>query len=328
MGSLRTNRGGRVLAMVCAGVVLALGAGLRDARASQALVCGTGMSMSTDARAAGVEAAGQAKRALGGEKPKVVLVHHSGALFKGYAQVLEGVTSMFDPSIVHGCGAYAAVTHESNNAHVSVLALGGDIQVNVAQAKTAGKDDDVPCGRRLGEALKQAAATKATGRVLVLFGDCHIPRNDQVVTGLRRVLGDTFPIIGAAAYKGDIYVQGKRVRGSNLGLLITGRFTCGFALKKDMSRDGLVRSARDCVREAIGQRKGRVALVLVFDCGGRRGAMLKHKNFPQELEAMKAAAGTAAIFGFYGSGEMGCTQTGTPAKGVGYHIAACAISVE
>ena len=315
-------------AAVCAALVLALGAGLRDARAGTGLVCGTGMSLSTDARAAGVEAATKAKQAMGAVTPKVVLVHHSGALFKGYAHMLDGVTSVFDKSIVYGCGAYAALTHESNNAHVSVLALGGDIGVNVAVAKTAGKADDVACGRRLGESLKQAAQADAVGRVLVLFGDCHIPRNDQVVKGLRGVLGDAFPIIGAAAYQSAIYVKGQRVTGSNLALLVTGPFVCGFSLKKDMSREGLVTSARDCVRESVTRRKGNPALVLVFDCGGRRGAMLKHKNFPDELAAMKAAAGNTPIFGFYGSGEMGPAKTGAPAKGVGYHIAACTIFVE
>ena len=305
------------------GVAIVVACAGREASAGKPIVCGTGASMSTNAKAAGIEAATQARQALGSTKAKVVLVHHSGALFKGRDQVLDGVATVFDRSIVYGCGAYATLTSEGNNAHVAVLALGGDVHVDVAVAKTAGKDDDVACGRRIGEALKQAAQTKATGRVLVLFGDCHIPRNHQVVRGVQAVLGNAFPIIGAAAYKSTIFVKGLPVSGSNLGLLLTGDFTCGFSLKKDMTRDGLVSSARDCLKEAVGDRKP--DLVLVFDCGGRRGEMLKHKNFDQELAAMKGVVGTAPLFGFYGSGEMGRTCTAPTAKGVGYHIAACAI---
>jgi len=314
--------------VVGVGAALLWAGAVREAEAAKALACGTGHSMATDAKTAGLEAATRAKAALGSAQPKIVLVHHSGAMFAGYQQVLDGVTGVFDPSIVYGCGAYAALTSASNDAHVAVLALGGDVRVDVAVAKTAGAKDDVACGKRLGESLQQAAEAKATGRLLILFGDCHIPRNDQVVQGLRQVLGDTFPIIGAAAYKSAIYVKAKRVMGSNLALVVSGDFTCGFGLKKDMSRDGLVRSARDCLTEAIGPNKEKLAVVLVFDCGGRRGAMLKHKNFAQELEAMKSAAGTVPVFGFYGSGEMGCAKIGTASRGVGYHIAACAIAAK
>jgi len=43
---------------------------------------------------------------------------------------------------------------------------------------------------------------------------------------------------------------------------------------------------------------------------------------------MKEVAGAAPIFGFYGSGEIGCPGTGAVPQGVGYHIAACAIIAE
>ena len=65
--------------------------------------------------------------------------------------------------------------------------------------------------------------------------------------------------------------------------------------------------------------------MLVFDCGGRRGALDKQKIRGDELAAMKAVAGKAPIFGFYGSGETGPMKTGEAAVGVGYHIFVCAI---
>ena len=73
---------------------------------------------------------------------------------------------------------------------------------------------------------------------------------------------------------------------------------CGLGLKRDMSREGLINSARHACRNAIGPDKEKALLILVFDCGGRRGAMLKLGNFTGELEAMKQAAGDCPLFGF------------------------------
>ena len=53
--------------------------------------------------------------------------------------------------------------------------------------------------------------------------------------------------------------------------------------------------------------------------------MLKDNSFAKEVEAMKAVAGDIPIFGFYGSGEIGHKDNDSPARGVGYSIAACAI---
>ena len=95
----------------------------------------------------------------------------------------------------------------------------------------------------------------------------------------------------------------------------------GLSRSKDPKAAG-AEAARKA-KTALGDRKPK--LVLVFDCGGRRGMMLKNKNFPKELEAMKEVAGSAPIFGFYGSGEIGQAGCDSPAHGVGYHISACAI---
>ena len=159
----------------------------------------------------------------------------------------------------------------------------------------------------------------------MLFGDCHVPRNDGGVKGLAEVLGGEVPICGGAARQGRSYFQGKIVEKSNVALLLAGDFTCGVGLKRDMSREGLINSARDVCRDAIGPDKEKALLILVFDCGGRRVEMLKLGNFPSELEAMKQAAGNCPLFGFYGSGEIGCTGVGEAPCGVGHHIAACAI---
>ncbi len=308
-------RVGLVSALVAA-MVLALGA---QALAAGKLAVGNGISAAADAKAAGEEAAKRAKAGLGEAAAKLVLVHYSGPMMGKAAEVVEGVAAVFPKDLIYGCGAYSALTQESNSAAVAVLALGGDVAVTAAVAPTAGPKDDIECGKKIGEALK-AAATAGQGKT--------IPRNDQVVKGICGVLGEKFPIVGAAAFQDDIFAQGERVKGSNVGILLTGPFACGFGLMKDMSPEGLINSARETVKTAVGDKKGKLALVLVFDCGGRRGEMQKHKVFEKELEAMKEVAGATPIFGFYGSGEMGCTGGDTAPKGVGYHISACAIATE
>ncbi|KPJ73168.1 MAG: hypothetical protein AMS14_06700, partial [Planctomycetes bacterium DG_20] len=169
----RCRIGGRrlLVGIVCAALML-LAAGVAHAKA---IAVGNGLSTSSDAKVAGTEAARKAKEALGDNKAKAVLVFNSGALAKGYEQVLEGVASVFDAAVIHGCGAYAALTQEGNEGSAAVLAIGGDVEVTTAVAETAGKDDDEACGKRIGEALKDAAA-KGPGKVLILFGDCHVPR--------------------------------------------------------------------------------------------------------------------------------------------------------
>ncbi len=289
-----------------------------------AIEVGVGSSELTEAKAAGVEAASAAKKALGDQTPKIVLVYNGDAVSAEHVKMLEGVASVFDASIVYGCAGYAPLTDVSNEGQVGVLALGGDITVTTAVAKTAGKDDDLACGARIGEALKEAAAAATDGKVLLLFGDCHVPRDDTVTKGVCGVLGENFPIIGGSAKGGRVYVKSEAASGINLGILIAGDFTCGFSLQKDMSEQGLVDSATTAFTEAVGDSK-KTKLMLVFDCGGRRGAMLKNGNYPEELKAMKAVVGNVPIFGFYGSGEIGCKATGEAPCGVGYHISACAI---
>lgn len=296
--------------------------------AAMAAPFGIGQSKATDAEAAGAEAAQQAADALEGEKPQLVLVFNSDALASDHEAMLAGVSGVFDADVIHGCNTYSPLTSEGSDSTVAILAIAGDVEITIATAETAGPDDDVACGKRIGEQLQAAAAAPATGRLLLLFGACHVPRDNQLVQGVSSVLGETFPIIGGAA-KGDLtYAKGKSIPNSNVGILFTGDFSVGTALKKDMSKEGLITSAGDAFREAIGDNGQRLVLTLVCDCGGRRGKMLENGNYPEEVAAMKAAAGDSPIFGFYGSGEIGCDGTGAAPAGVGYHIATAAIFAE
>lgn len=293
-----------------------------------ALDVGVGLSKLEDARAAGAEAAAQAKAALGDDQPKLVLVYNSMDLKqpKQIRQMLAGVGSVFDKKIVYGCTGYVPLTHHGSEGTVGLLALAGDFRVTTASAPVEGDDGYRACGEEIGKALKEASQVDCPGRLLLLFGDCHVPANDAVVKGVTSVLGETFPVVGGSSSATmGVYKKGKFVPKSNLGVLLTGSFSCGLSIKQDNSPQGLVDSARDTLREAVGKGPKKPALLFVFDCGGRRGMMKENGNFPAELEAMKEVAAGQPIFGFYGSGEIGCKAADAPACGVGHHISAAAI---
>jgi hypothetical protein len=284
---------------------------------------GNGLSGLKDPKLAATEAAMEAKAALGSKEAKVVLVFDS--LKKNVEvkeQLLEGIGSVFDLSLVYGCSSYSPLTQKDNKGTVGVLAIGGDIQVATAVANLDKGFEQ--CGRQIAESIEKSGISERKGQVMLLFGSCHVPSNDKLVNGVKEVLGENFPIVGGAASSGEhVYYQGKIVPKSNVGILLAGDFKCSFSTKKDNSPEGLISSAGDAFEEAIGPNKDNVIMTFAFDCGGRRGKM--GDNLPKELVAMKKVAGESPIFGFYGSGEIGPEDNNSPTKGVGYHLAVCSI---
>lgn len=301
--------------------------GKTGAKHSHAITAGTGYSELADGEKAGLEAAKQAKKAIGKCKPKLVLVFGMSVKFDE-AKAVAAVASVFDPKIVHGCAGYNTITEAGNNGTVSVLAMGGDICVTPVIADIKEKDFE-GSGKAIGEAIKKASEVKASGKVVVLVGDCHVSSNDKVVKGISGVIGTKIPVVGGAANRGNTYFEGKVAgKRKNVGILITGDFMVGCSTLKegpaDVHPNKIVAAAGQAFKNAVGKNVGHTALVFAFDCGGRRGNM--GKNRPEELKVMQAVVGKKMpLIGFYGSGEMGPKACGQPSAGVGYHIAACAL---
>ena len=308
-----------VLTIVMAAAVVAAAS---PGWAAGELGIGVGHSEAKDSAAAGDEAAKQAKADLKGAKADVVLVFDC---VNNKQAMLDAVGRHFDAKTIYGCSAYNAITQVSPSGTVGVLALAG-VHADAAIAPVEGKSGHEACGKKIGEALKGAAArNKDHGQLLVLIGDAHYPINQKLVNGVCGVLGQKFPISGGAAKGGLTYYQGKVHKKSNLGLLISGEFTCSFAIKKAKTTKPMdvVNAAGEAFAKAVSGKKDKLQMVFAFDCGGRRGQM-KDKR-PLEVVQMKQAAGDVPIFGFYGSGETGRDGNDAPPKGVGYHICAAAI---
>jgi len=302
-------------------------AGKAGAKHAHAVSAGTGYSELTDGEKAGVEAAKKAKTAIGKVKPKLVLVFGMSQKFD-QAKAVAGVVSVFDPKIVHGCAGYNTITEAGNAGTVSVLALGGEITVTPVIADIE-KKDFLASGKKIGEALKKASEVKASGKLVVLIGDCHVNSNDKVVKGISGVIGTAIPVVGGAAHGGTTYFEGKLVgKAKNVGILITGDFLVGCSTLNagpaDVHANKVVAAAGQAFKNAVGENLKHTAMVFAFDCGGRRGKMGKDR--PEELKVMQAVVGTKMpLIGFYGSGEMGPKACGQPSAGVGYHISACAL---
>lgn len=310
-----------VMLLVC----VLLSAGVCCHGAGGSISAATGMSRSNDPMQAGTEAAQTAKIALGKRVPKVVLVFDcvgSGAADK--EKLLKGVASVFDSTIVYGCSGFCPITQDGNDGTVAVMALSGRIEVNSATADLSG--GQIACGKRIGYDLRQAARDNMEKtNLLILLGDCHVPADDQLVNGVKSVLGDCFNIAGAAhPLDGILYYKGKPALNSNLGLMISGDFTCGFSTKAASDSPEVVRTGGEATREALRGANGRADAALVFDCVSRLQMLGADRS--KELQAIRASLGDTPILGIYGSGEIGPSSNGAPASGVGGHIVICVIA--
>lgn len=284
------------------------------------LVAASALSTEADPVAAGKAAAEQARKGLGDKAAKLVLVFQS---FPGpqQAQVLEGVAAVFDKAIIHGCSGLAAITTQGNptGKAVGLLALGGDVEVAAASAKVAGKH------REAGKAIAEALPKMANARLLIVFGDCHVPRNKDLVEGAQEVLGKELPIIGGAVSgpSGNSFYKGEAVPGVAVGVLIGGDFKVAARSRGGSdSEETVLRTAGEAAKAAAAELKGRPVAGLLFECTGRRGRV---KNLADEMPILQEALGKdLPLIGFYGGGEIGPDEKGVW-TGFGYHIVCCVI---
>jgi len=319
----RSNLIATLLAAALLATVMFADCGTCDAK--PALVSGNGYSDLEDAKQAGAEAAAKAKAKLGETEAKLVLVFDQvPASPEAKAQMLEGIGSVFDASIIYGCSSYAPITQDSNTSIVGVLVIGGDIEVVSAVANVDG--DHAACGTKIGQSLKADGVSEADGTLVMLFGSCHVDANNALVKGVCGVLGEKFPVAGGAASGGEFtYYQGKVTQEkSNVGIALKGEFKCSFAAGNAPGDDkeAVIAVAGKAATQAVGDDKP--LLTFAFDCGGRRGQMGGEIN--RELALMKGAIGDTPLFGFYGSGETGPKDNESAPQGVGYHVFICVIS--
>ena len=297
-----------------------------------ALLSGIGQSAAETPLAAGTEAALSAKTALGATSPKIVVVFASRKFL--VPELIQGVAASFDKALIYGCEGYSPITAAGNFADqghtithgVAVMALGGSATVTVATDTVAtGKDKArfTASGARLAKGLVRDPA--APGAIILSFGNQHVGDNQLLVDGLWPALGSQIHLLGVAA-GGDAakeIVRGEIVSGTNVALLIQGDFTVGTGLAGGNKEQTVAKATEALTAAQAGKADKPADLVLVFDCGGRRGTLVKAQQIAPEFAAIRSATGESPLFGFYGGGEIGMLD-GKP-TGVGYHVSAAAL---
>ena len=160
-------------------------------------------------------------------------------------------------------------------------------------------------------------------KLMILFGNCHVPRNKPLTEGVQSVLGKELPIIGGATSgpSTDAFYQGEVRADVAVGILLGGDFKLAVCAKPGKGNDAVIRTAVAATCDAAGKLPGKPALGFFFECAGRRATL---KRLGDELAAIQGVLGEKLpLIGFYGSGEIG------PIKGVstgfGYHVVCCLI---
>ncbi len=318
--------------------VLAVSAAVFAGQAPNGWHSGVGTSAQTDPRAAGEEAAAQAKAKLGSVPAKMVIV--GAAEPQVVPALVEGVRAHFDQSIIYGCQITSPLTAASNfpdvktidiPAGVCVLALGGDIEIDAQWFATDEDDDDsyFNAGLALGEKLKPAVEqSQKTGRVIITFGDQYNGANKDFAAGMNEGLEEIYPIVGAAAgnITSKVIVQGEIKTGINVGIFLGGPFTLGQSLNGGTHTP---ETAEKTLREAIAEGDGKEPFfALLFNCRRRRQGMIERNQLAEELEVIKQQLPGVDFFGFYGPGEIGSKASGEPAEGVGFTVVAAVFFAE
>jgi hypothetical protein len=309
---------------------------------TRTIVFGVGASDDTDPLMAGCGAATAAADALGDAPVKAVLISECFEDRQRKAQVLEGVTAIFDPSVVFGAATYGSFTQGGvwTGESVAVLAIGGDgvavasacqTDLGTAALTPAEHMDEIvtrlcPAGAQLAGKLPRSDKD----RLLIVLADAHSPKNASLVTGLQHAVAPDLPIVGGSCNKNAgqsfIYYRGRMLSDAAAALVVSGDFQVALAGRQAKENAAIIATAEAAGREALArlaERNARPALALAFDCAGRKGRL---DDVADERAAMRRALGDRLpLFGSYGAGEIGPADTGGDkpealSAGVGWHI--------
>ena len=305
------------------------------ARAAEAWRSGIGLSHLENPKAAGQEAAAEARKAFGDGEAKIVLV--MAALGQVTPELVEGVAEHFPKGIVYGSEAASLLVPATNfpdaeeldiPAGVAVLALGGDIDVATDAQSTAIEGVENPYlenGRRLGAALLPAVkASQHPGKLILTFGNQHTDSNKSVAAGIQESLGGPFAIVGASSgttgksASAMEIVKGEIVVGYNVAIFIGGRFRLGLAMQSGQHKPD---TADKAMADALAQGDGDAPFfAFIFDCRRRRMQMMEEQHLQEEHDVFLKHMAGAPFFGFYGPGEIGSTKLGEASVGTAFSV--------
>lgn len=260
--------------------------------------------------------------------PKMILILAN--LPAGQGRLIKFVHDKLAPGVPLygvGMGSYSIAGHEGfldvNQPGITVLALGGDVEVQTATVtgyEMPVKDWDFPQTPEGEAARAESRAQHAAwgrqlagqvhpvaGKTNVFFqlGTQHTPRMTWTTEGVVEVLPkDVFVIGSAASDFGYIIDKGQIHPHALLGILVSGDFKvvmagCGPAQDDDQRAATFRQRLESLIAEA-----GRVPDLTVYvGCAGWRGQL------PEQHQAAEDLLGEAPLLGSFAGGEIGRYET-------------------
>jgi hypothetical protein len=307
-------------------------------QAENSIKAGVGHSVKKDLLEAGKEAAGIAKGKLGDNSPKIAIVFSSQTQLTD--KLIEGISQFIPKDKIIGAETVSPLVTETNFmetgfgkdhanslAGVAVLMIGGDISINTTFEPLLGPADPASLaknGEAMGARLKEHVKKEKTSNILFTFGyqPVKADSNGKFVAALLKGIGTDLPVLGGSSgFKPatrHIVYNGEILPGGNIALLINGDFKVESSVESGTG----IEEAEKALKAVVGDTKP--AFIMVTNCCGRRAKMRKAKVLDKELTTIQSIVGSTQVFGFYGSGEIGCKQ-GEASKGVGYSFCTFAI---
>lgn len=201
-----------------------------------AIKVGIGLSIHKDPFQAAKEATEKAKSKLK-ESPSIGFVFSSIEFV--HPIVLKVIKELIEPAPLIGCSGLAVISAQGifkRGLGIMLLNLPKDIYIASACVKQINAQSLSEPGELLGEKLK--SDFKGLRRDFgMLFCDGFIPQSSTLIFGLQKVLGKSFPLIGAAAsniygsLKSYLYFNQDIFNDGVCGLLWGGRLTFSFGTK-------------------------------------------------------------------------------------------------
>ncbi len=272
-----------------------------------------------DPAAAGKAAAKALQKAMGNTAIKAVVMSECFEDREYKEKLLKGVCQVLPKDKVVGAATYGSFTQAgcTDFDAVCLLGIGGkDVKVSAQIVENMGtskltfeKDQDLIRERlhAAGEKLVGEHDRQDDDQLLILLADAHSPKVQYLVEGVQKGVGKDFPITGGCANKNAgqtfVYFNGQMVDDAAVALMLSGKFHVALSGRMANEEQAVIQTAAEGAEEVLKKAKGDPAVVLSFNCAGRRS---KLKEYEDELAAMQGVLGNEmALFGCYCAGEIG-----------------------
>ncbi len=213
-----------------------------------------GFSQFKDPILAANEAIGQARIGLKNTPASLAFIFTS--IEFGHPLILKTVNNLLGGIPILGCSSVGIITNQGvfkRGFAILLLGLNQQTFFNVAAVKDISKKTPLLAGKELGDKL--LFGFKNVPRSLsIILSDKLITEGTPLINGLQMSLGNSFPLIGGAAWdnfenhKTYQYLNNELISESCSGILFGGKFSFGFGIKHGWKALGKMR----CVTSSSG----------------------------------------------------------------------------